>query len=72
MNLYEIESRYLESLEGKQEVVATCYICGKEIYQGEQVYDDGAEMCCMDCINSMSAKQFIEKFLRESFTEAEG
>lgn len=72
MTFEDIEDRYLAPPESRKKVVGECYVCDKEIYEGDLIYTDGFERCCMDCINDMNAKQFIEKFLRESFTEAEG
>lgn len=71
MSFKRAEDDWLRTPEGKRKVVGECYICDKEIFQGELIYTDGFERCCMNCINNMSAKQFINDFLREDFTEAE-
>lgn len=72
MTLADIENRHLEPPESKAKVVGECYICGADIHEGQLIYTDGFERCCLDCIKDMSAKQFIKEFLREDFTEAEG
>lgn len=62
-------SRLFTPEPGRQ--IDTCDICGEPIYAGGHYYN-GFAVVCQDCMQSMTAEDFIREVLEEQLIIAEG
>lgn len=66
----KIENQYFTPLEDNRPVKALCEFCGGEIREGDKAYMSPFNIICKDCVDSMTALEFIEEVLKEKLEEA--
>lgn len=70
MSFDRAENQYFTPPEDNRPIKATCDFCGEEIKEGDKAYMSPFSIICKDCIDGMTALEFIKEVLKEKLEEA--